>query len=149
MACDNGERCPGLTYKFVHRIEYPEKTSEKHPAAMAFMRGLSESRAGTPGPVSHPGVFFAATDIRFLREAGVPSIGFSPMELMPALLHKHDEYITVEGYLAGIRTYRSILQAMGGHWDTNTTELEAPSGEGEKIVFQPDLSREMKAQEEL
>lgn len=125
MACSNGERCPGLSHHFVQRIEVPEITSEHHPAAAAFMKGLKEARVHIPGPVSYPGVFFAATDIRFLRQAGVPAIGFSPMELMPALLHKHDEYITVEGYLSGVRAYKPILRSMGGEW-----EAVAFGGEG-------------------
>jgi len=40
-----------------------------------------------------PEIFPAATDSRFLRCAGIPAIGFSPMNNTPVLLHDHDEWL--------------------------------------------------------
>jgi aminoacylase len=128
MLCDDGERCPGLSYTFVHKVNVPDTTDAEHPFARAFMQGLEEARAGVPGPVAHPGIFFAATDARFVRRTGVPSIGFSPMELMPVLLHKHDEFITVDGYLSGIKVYKSILQRLGGDWQEGAQAADPPVG---------------------
>lgn len=116
LLCSNGERCPGLEYHFVHKVHVPAMTKEDSPFWRAFTQGLAESRGQSPGPAVYPGVFFAATDARFVREVDIPSIGFSPMELMPVLLHKHDEFITVDGYLTGIKTYESILNRLGGTW---------------------------------
>ncbi len=39
------------------------------------------------------GIFPAATDSRYLRVAGYPAFGFSPMNNTPVLLHDHDEYL--------------------------------------------------------
>lgn len=116
LLCSNGERCPGVEYKFVHKVNVPAMTQQDSPFWRAFSQGLAESRGQSPGPAVQPGVFFAATDARFVREVNVPSIGFSPMELMPVLLHKHDEFITVDGYLSGIKTYESILKRLGSVW---------------------------------
>ena len=57
-------------------------------------------------------VFPACTDGRYLREAGVPVVGFSPMRRTPALLHCHDEYLPVDVFLEGIRVYERLLPAL-------------------------------------
>lgn len=87
------------------------------------MQGLKEAHPGSDETIALPGVFFASTDSRFVREMGIPSIGFSPMETLPVLLHKHDEYITVSGYLTGIKMYKTILQKMTGIWATPVQAL--------------------------
>lgn len=43
------------------------------------------------GLVLKPQLFPAATDSRFLRQLGVPALGFSPMNNTPVLLHDNDE----------------------------------------------------------
>lgn len=43
-----------------------------------------------------PEIFPAATDARYLRNTGLPAIGFSPMANTPILLHDHNEV----GYVA-------------------------------------------------
>ena len=35
-------------------------------------------------------IFPAGTDIRFIREVGIPAFGFSPMPNTPILLHDHN-----------------------------------------------------------
>lgn len=126
LVCSDGKRCPGLEYTFVHKVHVPAMTKEDSPFWRAFSQGLAESRGRAPGPAALPGVFFAATDARFVREVDVPSIGFSPMELMPVLLHKHDEFITVDGYMSGIKTYESILKRLGGVWPSG--DQKEPDG---------------------
>lgn len=49
-----------------------------------------------------PQIFPAATDSRFLRSAGVPCFGFSPMRHTPVLLHDHDERLALPEFLRGI-----------------------------------------------
>uniref|UniRef100_A0A1B0CBE7 N-acyl-aliphatic-L-amino acid amidohydrolase n=1 Tax=Lutzomyia longipalpis TaxID=7200 RepID=A0A1B0CBE7_LUTLO len=54
-------------------------------------------------------IFPAATDSRFVREVGIPAIGFSPMNNTPVLLHDHDEYLEADVYLRGIDIYKKII----------------------------------------
>jgi acetylornithine deacetylase/succinyl-diaminopimelate desuccinylase-like protein len=56
--------------------------------------------------------FTGATDARFLRQKGIPAIGFSPFRNTPLLLHDHDEHLGVKAYLEGISIYESILTSL-------------------------------------
>jgi acetylornithine deacetylase/succinyl-diaminopimelate desuccinylase-like protein len=51
-----------------------------------------------------------ATDARFLRERGIPALGFMPMNNTPVLLHDNDEFVNEKVYLRGILVYEAILQ---------------------------------------
>eukprot|EP00898_Chlorokybus_atmophyticus_P002345 jgi/Chlat1/3110/Chrsp21S03393 len=57
-------------------------------------------------------VFPAATDGRFMREKGVPVLGFSPMYDTPVLLHDHNEYLAEDVYLKGIDVYVEVISAL-------------------------------------
>ncbi|XP_062123617.1 aminoacylase-1-like [Drosophila sulfurigaster albostrigata] len=53
------------------------------------------------------------TDSRYLRQQGVTSLGFSPLNNnTPILLHDHDEHIKADVYLHGIEVYKSIIPAI-------------------------------------
>lgn len=54
-------------------------------------------------------VFPAGTDSRYLRIAGYPSIGFSPIINTPILLHDHNEYLPRDVFLHGIEIYVKLL----------------------------------------
>ncbi|CAD7089930.1 unnamed protein product [Hermetia illucens] len=54
-------------------------------------------------------IFPGATDSRYIRAAGIPAIGFSPMNNTPVLLHDNDEYIDADIYLKGIEIYKTII----------------------------------------
>lgn len=116
MLDENDLRCPGVSYYFTYKVENAQVTDSSHPFAKAFFQGLDEARKGAPGPEAIPSVFFGGTDARFVRRVGIPCIGFSPIEQTTDLLHKHDEYITVEGYLAGVTTYKHIIQHIADTW---------------------------------
>lgn len=45
--------------------------------------------------------------------AGIPTIGFSPMNNTPILLHDHDEFLNAEIYLKGIEIYKKIISKVG------------------------------------
>lgn len=60
-------------------------------------------------------IFPAATDCRFLRKAGIPSLGFSPMNRTPVLLHDHNESLHSDVFLRGIDIYASVFRAMFSH----------------------------------
>ena len=59
-------------------------------------------------PTVRPG----ATNGRFLREQGVPVIGFTPVRHTPMLMHAHDEYVPAAEFLAAIRVYERLLPAL-------------------------------------
>jgi aminoacylase len=55
-------------------------------------------------------VFPAGTDSRFLRNAGYPAIGFSPIIHTPVLLHDHNEYLPKDIFLHGIEIYMKLIE---------------------------------------
>jgi len=56
-----------------------------------------------------PQIFPAGTDSRYLREVGIPAIGFSPMNNTPILLHDHDEFLNETVFLRGIDIFVDIV----------------------------------------
>ena len=56
-----------------------------------------------------PQIFPAGTDSRYLRELGIPAIGFSPMPHTPILLHDHDEFLNEKVFLRGIDIFEDIV----------------------------------------
>ncbi|VDP03623.1 unnamed protein product [Heligmosomoides polygyrus] len=54
-------------------------------------------------------IFTGATDSRFLRALGYRSIGFSPMNNTPSLLHDHNEYLNERVFLRGIEIYETLI----------------------------------------
>lgn len=59
-----------------------------------------------------PQIFPGRTDSCFIRQAGIPALGFSPMNRTPVLLHDHDEFIAADVYLRGIEIYAALLAAL-------------------------------------
>lgn len=57
-------------------------------------------------------VFPGATDSRFVRAAGIPAIGFSPIDRTPVLLHDHDEFLRAETYVRGIDIYVRLIERL-------------------------------------
>ncbi|KAJ0174762.1 hypothetical protein K1T71_009870 [Dendrolimus kikuchii] len=60
-------------------------------------------------PLIPPG----STDARFVRIAGIPAFGISPMPDTPMLLHSVDEYINVDTFLKGIEFYKEVVTELG------------------------------------
>eukprot|EP00752_Nemacystus_decipiens_P011204 g9956.t1 len=58
-----------------------------------------------------PEIFPASTDSRYLRELGIPALGFSPMRNTPILLHDHNEYIDQGVFADGIGVYERLITA--------------------------------------
>ena len=57
-----------------------------------------------------PQIFPAGTDSRYLRELGIPAIGFSPMNNTPILLHDHNEFLNENVFLEGINIFTDIIE---------------------------------------
>ncbi|XP_061395601.1 aminoacylase-1-like [Musca vetustissima] len=52
------------------------------------------------------------TDSRFIRQLGIPALGFSPMIETPLLLHDHDEYLKADTYLRGCEIYVNLITSL-------------------------------------
>ena len=69
-----------------------------------------------------PQIFPAGTDSRYLRQLGIPAIGFSPMPNTPILLHDHNEFLNEEVFLRGIDIFVDILQNVANVTSAGGTE---------------------------
>jgi len=53
--------------------------------------------------------FQASTDSYFLREAGIPAFGFTPLNNTPVLLHDNNERIHQKSLESGREIYTSLI----------------------------------------
>ncbi|OMJ11281.1 Aminoacylase-1 [Smittium culicis] len=54
----------------------------------------------------------AATDARFVRQAGIQTIGINPMLNHPLLAHDHDEYVVESEYIKAIPFYTDLIEGL-------------------------------------
>lgn len=99
---------------FIDRNEHPDPNLLSYPLEQdkwisALSRGIKNV---LPHVDIHLDVFPAGTDGRYIRNAGVPCIGFSPMRNTPILLHDNDEYITESTFLEGVQVYENIIKQL-------------------------------------
>lgn len=99
-----------LELRFEANID-PTTPSPYSPTNSAWFNVLKATLAGFGAEVSCR-VFPAATDSRYIRRAGVPAYGFSPMRNVPSLLHDHNEYLPRATYLEGVAVYRAVIPAL-------------------------------------
>jgi aminoacylase len=100
-------------------IEYVDKNMHPKNDLLAspvekdkWIKALFEAVGSTIPEVSlELEVFPAGTDGRFIRRAGVPCIGFSPIRNTPILLHDHDEFIFESGFVEGITVYVETIKS--------------------------------------
>ena len=57
-------------------------------------------------------IFPAATDAVFLRQSGVPALGFSLMNRTPILLHDHNECLNEKVFLKGIDIFVDVISEL-------------------------------------
>uniref|UniRef100_A0ACB8EHN8 Aminoacylase-1A n=1 Tax=Sphaerodactylus townsendi TaxID=933632 RepID=A0ACB8EHN8_9SAUR len=99
----------GVTYEFHQKYTDQSMTSteESDPWWKVF--------SGTCGDMNIKlkcEIFPAATDSRYIRAAGHPAIGFSPMNHTPILLHDHNEFLNEQVFLRGIEIYARLIPAL-------------------------------------
>ncbi|KAL7750149.1 adenylate cyclase [Sorochytrium milnesiophthora] len=96
----------GVSWTFVQKapVNYVTVTSEQNTWWSALQS--ASKKVGVP---LEPTIFPATTDSRFVRRAGVPAIGVSPMRRTPILLHCHDEYLEESVFLDGLDFYVELL----------------------------------------
>ncbi|CAI9114613.1 OLC1v1015371C1 [Oldenlandia corymbosa var. corymbosa] len=64
------------------------------------------------GKLAKPEILASTTDARFMRQLGIPTLGFSPMKNTPILLHDHNEFLKDSVFLEGIKVYKSIIRSL-------------------------------------
>ncbi|XP_065881955.1 uncharacterized protein [Euphorbia lathyris] len=64
------------------------------------------------GKLAKPEILASTTDARYIRQLGIPALGFSPMTNTPILLHEHNEFLEESVFLKGIEVYEHIISAL-------------------------------------
>ncbi|EDV49624.1 uncharacterized protein Dere_GG17282 [Drosophila erecta] len=85
----------------------PTATDESNPFWVAFKSATDEL-----GLKTKLQVFPGGTDSRYIREVGIPALGFSPINNTPVLLHDHDEFLHAETYLRGVEIYEKVIEKL-------------------------------------
>jgi len=80
---------------------------EHNPWWPVFLKAVAPSKKTVA-----PEIFPAATDSRFIRQLGIPALGFSPMANSPILLHEHNEYIDEGVFLEGVEVYVDLISVL-------------------------------------
>nr|GME16264.1 aminoacylase-1 [Ipomoea batatas] len=83
-------------------------TSDSNPWWSVFKEAITK----VGGKIAKPEILSSTTDARFMRERGIPTLGFSPMKNTPILLHDHNEFLKDTVFLEGIKVYESIIKAL-------------------------------------
>uniref|UniRef100_A0A8C9FJ78 N-acyl-aliphatic-L-amino acid amidohydrolase n=1 Tax=Pavo cristatus TaxID=9049 RepID=A0A8C9FJ78_PAVCR len=99
----------GVTYEFHQKCmdQHVTSTEESDPWWKAFSGVCRDMKL----PLKLE-IFPAATDSRYIRAAGYPALGFSPMNCTPVLLHDHNEFLNEDVFLRGIDIYAHLLPAL-------------------------------------
>ncbi|KAJ0175699.1 hypothetical protein K1T71_008858 [Dendrolimus kikuchii] len=99
----------GVTIEFEQRNANVEctKLDSSNPFWVAFKHAANDLNLKLDCRI-----FPGGTDIRYIREVGIPAIGFSPMNNTPVLLHDHDEFLQADIFLKGIDIYVKLINAV-------------------------------------
>ncbi|KAL6527549.1 hypothetical protein OROGR_016639 [Orobanche gracilis] len=83
-------------------------TNDSNPWWPVFKQAIEA--AG--GKLAKPEILSSTTDARYMRQMGIPTLGFSPMKNTPILLHGHNEFLPSSVYLEGIKVYEHIIRSL-------------------------------------
>eukprot|EP00099_Drosophila_melanogaster_P013149 NP_001287478.1 uncharacterized protein Dmel_CG6726, isoform C [Drosophila melanogaster] len=96
-----------LEFEMKNPFVEPTKIDSSNAYWLAFKKALDDL-----GLKTRVRVFPGATDSRYIRYAGIPALGFSPINNTPILLHDHDEFLKADTYLHGIEVYKKLIPAV-------------------------------------
>ncbi|XP_017103230.2 aminoacylase-1-like [Drosophila bipectinata] len=96
-----------LEFEMKNPFVEPTKIDASNVYWVAFKKTLDDL-----GLKTRVRVFPGATDSRYVRHAGIPALGFSPINKTPLLLHDHDEFLRADTYLHGIEVYKKLIPAV-------------------------------------
>lgn len=97
-----------------------------------FWWGIFESTLSGLGAEIEKEVFPAATDSRFIRKAGFPALGFSPINETPVLLHDHNERLHEDVFCRGVEIYEKLITELANA-EMNVQETNAFKLPGTKL----------------
>ncbi|KAF3445679.1 hypothetical protein FNV43_RR10855 [Rhamnella rubrinervis] len=80
-------------------------TNESNPWWPVFKQAIT----AVGGKLAKPEILPSTTDARYIRELGIPALGFSPMTNTPILLHDHNEFLKDTVYLRGIESNFDLM----------------------------------------
>lgn len=110
-AKESGERI-----EIEYLVKEPYQPATKTDDSNIYWKALKQATEDLNLKIK-PQVFPAGTDAAYVRAAGIPAIGFSPMINTPVLLHDHDEYLNADVYLKGIEIYETLLERIANVQD--------------------------------
>nr|XP_021201319.2 aminoacylase-1 [Helicoverpa armigera] len=99
----------GVTFEFEQKNPYVEvtKLDASNPFWVAFKSAADKLKLKLDCRI-----FPGGTDSRYVRDVGIPALGFSPMNNTPVLLHDHDEYLSADIFLKGIDIYVDLITSV-------------------------------------
>ncbi|PKA55434.1 amidohydrolase [Apostasia shenzhenica] len=83
-------------------------TNASNPWWTVFEQAISASG----GKLRKPEILSSTTDARFMRQMGIPTLGFSPMTDTPILLHDDNEFLKDTTFLNGIKVYENVISSL-------------------------------------
>lgn len=97
------------------RVEYVQKHTHVNPTVIddsnAFWVAFKNATEQLKMKIKTR-VFPGGTDSHYIREIGIPALGFSPMNRTPVQLHEHNESLSAEVFLKGIDIYTNLIPAI-------------------------------------
>lgn len=109
-------RNKNMTYQIIENG--PMRDINGHPLATstdesnAWWHNFKQAVIQSGGKLAKPEVLASTTDARFVRQVGIPAIGFSPMSNTPILLHEHDEFLQDTVFLKGIKVFEHVIHSL-------------------------------------
>ncbi|KAG6714752.1 hypothetical protein I3842_05G217600 [Carya illinoinensis] len=91
-------------------------TNDSNPWWPIFKQAIT----AVGGKLAKPEILASTTDARYIRQLGIPVLGFSPMKNTPILLHEHNEFLEDTVYLEGIEVYESIIRYLSSFEESSS-----------------------------
>ncbi|CAN0915309.1 Acy1 [Linum grandiflorum] len=83
-------------------------TDDSNPWWSVFKQAI----AAAGGKLAKPEILASTTDARYMRQLGIPALGFSPMTNTPILLHDHNEFLKDSVFFKGIEVYEHLIRSL-------------------------------------
>lgn len=112
IAANGGNKAPmtdknSVTVEWIKRSPKSEDTDLRNDMCMKFFTFLQDNNVPYALTVA-PG----STDARWLRDEGIPVLGFTPIKMTPPLLHGNNEYIYKKQFLTNIDLMTNLIKHM-------------------------------------
>ncbi|XP_023247640.1 aminoacylase-1-like [Copidosoma floridanum] len=105
--CQEAGKNVHFTFEEKNRFVPSTKLDNSNPYWIAFKKCCDEQNINLD-----IGIFPGGTDSRYIRDLGIPALGFSPMNNTKILLHDHDEHLNKDVFIRGIQIYEEIIKAI-------------------------------------